>query len=247
MWSHSKYRNPKSPRAGHKPVVVAGEGYGLALFEEKVHRCQMEGIQRPNRLWKGFQGPREHGRRKLDQGQATEQRTHLIGMRAREFSRVNSSPDLVFDEPTGDQRFAPQSFRRRAVLGQKMRQRHRGIEVDQRSLRSSSSSFCSLRKVVTGLRGGGLVAASAGGVTQPLRTASDNNASAKTGLLVCSGGTISATTRSRSVTSTVSPCSASRTYSLSLFFKTFSPTALIAVMVASSSYLCQAGAERVIG
>src|SRR5207237_2592143 len=38
------------------------------------------------------------------------------------------------------------------------------------------------------------------------------------------GGTISATTRPRSVTTTVSPAAASRTYSLSLFFRTFSPT-----------------------
>jgi len=143
------------------------------------------------------------------------------------------------DEPAGDQRLLPEAFRWRAVFRQEMSERDRSIKVNQRSFRSCSSSFCSLRKEVTGLRGGGVDAASAGGVIQPLRTASDSNASDSTGLLVLSGGTISATTRSRSVTSTVSPCAARRTYSLSLFFKTFKPTAFISTNVVSGSYLCQ--------
>jgi hypothetical protein len=41
------------------------------------------------------------------------------------------------------------------------------------------------------------------------------------------------------VTSTVSPRSARRTYSLSLFLRTFRPTALMRTNVASGSYLCQ--------
>jgi hypothetical protein len=41
------------------------------------------------------------------------------------------------------------------------------------------------------------------------------------------------------VTRMVSPRSAKRTYSLSLFFRTFIPTALMLNRVASSSYLCQ--------
>src|SRR5207247_4167793 len=117
--------------------------------------------------------------------------------------------------------------------------RDRGIEVNQRSFRSCSSSFFSLRKDVTGLRGGGVDAASAGGVIQPLRTASASNASASTGLLVVSGGTISATMRSRSVTKTVSPPAARRTYSLSLFLSTFRPTERMGTNVATGSHLRQ--------
>jgi len=45
-------------------------------------------------------------------------------------------------------------------------ERDGGIEINQRSLRSCSSSFFSFRKDVTGLRGGGVDAASAGGVIQ---------------------------------------------------------------------------------
>src|SRR5262249_26856607 len=50
------------------------------------------------------------------------------------------------------------------------------------------------------------------------------------------GGLISATMRSRSVTSTVSPRATSRMYSLSLFFSTLRPTARTAFKVASGSY-----------
>ena len=66
-----------------------------------------------------------------------------------------------------------------------------------------------------------------GGVNQPLRTASASTASARAGLLVSRGGPSSATIRSRSVTRTVSPDAATRTYSLSLFFRAFMPTALM--------------------
>jgi hypothetical protein len=41
------------------------------------------------------------------------------------------------------------------------------------------------------------------------------------------------------VTSTVSPRSARRMYSLSLFFRTFNPTAFTTTNVAPGSYLCQ--------
>jgi hypothetical protein len=230
----------KSARASDEPVVIAGERYGLPLLLEKVHRRQMERIQSSRGFGKGLQGPRQHRRSELDQGQATQESAHFVRMRSRQFTRVYPSPNLVLDEPARNQGLSPQALRRCAVFRQQMRQRNRSIEIDQRSSRSCSSSFCKLRKDVTGLRGGGSEAASAGGVIQPLRTASESKASASTGLLVLSGGTSSATTRSRSVTSTVSPRSARRTYSLSLFFRTFKPTDLINTNVASGSYQCQA-------
>jgi hypothetical protein len=197
----------------------------------------MKGIQRSDRLWKRLQCPRQYGCSELYQRQPAEERADFVRMRSRQFARVNPCPNFILDQPAGDQRFLPEALRWRAVFGQKMRQRDRSIEVNQSSLRSCLSSLWSLRKEIMGLRGGGVDAASAGGVIQPLRTASDSKASASTGLLVLSGGTSSATTRSRSVTSTVSPRSARRTYSLSLFFKTFKPTALMWLNVASGSYL----------
>jgi len=63
-----------------------------------------------------------------------------------------------------------------------------------------------------------------GGVIQPWRKASSKSASESIGLREGLGGPISATTRSRSVTKTVSPPAASRTYSLSLFLSVLRPT-----------------------
>ena len=231
-------RESKGAGAANEPVVITCERYGLTLHSKKFRRRQMKRVQGSYRLREGFQRSCEYGRSEFYQGQATQQRANFVGVRSRQFARVNPGPNLILDEPAGNQRLLPQAVGRCMVFRQEVSERDRSIEINQRSLRSCSSSFFSLRKDVTGLRGG-VDAARAGGVIQPLRTASDSKASANTGLLVAWGGTISATTRSRSVTRTVSPPSARRTYSLSLFFRTFRPTAFISVNVASGSYQCQ--------
>jgi len=232
-------RESKGAGAANEPVVITCERYGLTLHSKKFRRRQMKRVQGSYRLREGFQRSCEYGRSEFYQGQATQQRANFVGVRSRQFARVNPGPNLILDEPAGNQRLLPQAVGRCTVFRQEVSERDRSIEINQRSLRSCSSSFFSFRKDVTGLRGGGVDAASAGGVIQPLRTASDSKASASTGLLVVSGGTISATTRSRSVTRTVSPPSARRIYSLSLFFRTFKPTAFTITDVASGSYMCQ--------
>jgi len=156
-----------------------------------------------------------------------------------ELTRMNTSPNFIFKQSTGDQNLAPKPFGGRLVFCQQVSQRNGSIEINQRSLRSRSKSRMRSRSNITGFRGGGPPDGMLGGVIQPCRTASASTASANIGLRLFWGGDNSATTRSRSVTSTVSPCSASRTYSLSLFFSTFRPTALIKSNVASGSYLCQ--------
>jgi len=211
----------------------------LSLPLEKIHRCQMERVESSHWLWEGLQRSCQYRWGKLDKGDTVQQRAHFVGMGAGELERVDARPNFVFEEAAGKQGFLPELFGRRLIFGKKMSQRDRSIEIDQRSLRSSASCCLSSRNNMIGLRGGGVGEASVGGVIQPWRTASASKASASTGLLVLSGGTISATTRSRSVTNTVSPCSAKRTYSLSLFFRTFKPTAFMANNVASGSYLCQ--------
>ena len=232
-------RKPESASRVDQAAVIAGEADDLSLPAKKVHGRQVERVQGPDGLREGFQRSSEHWRGKFNYGNAAQQRTHFVTVRAAKFAGMDAGPDLVLKKTAGDQRLLPEAFRRRAIFGEKMRERHRSVEVDQRSLRSCSSSRFSCRKDITGLRGGTPVDGNAGGVIHPWRMASASNASASSGLLPLSGGTISATTRSRSVTRTVSPRSAKRTYSLSLFFRTFNPTARIANRVASRSYLCQ--------
>jgi hypothetical protein len=232
--------NPQSASRSVQPAVIASKCDGLSLPLEKIHGCQMQRVQSPHRLWEGLQRSCEHRRGQLDKGDPVQQGTHLVGMRASEIVPVDARPNFIFQEPAGNQRFSPELLGGRLIFGEKMSERNRTIEIDQRSLRSSSSCRLSSRNDMTGLRGGGVGDDSAGGVIQPCRTASASSASASTGLRVFSGGTISATTRSRSVTSTVSPRSAIRTYSLSLFLRTFNPTAFMINRVASCSYQCQA-------
>ncbi len=89
-------------------------------------------------------------------------------------------------------------------------------------LTSSSKSTLS---DVTGARGGIPDPGISGGVSQPWRTTSARRASATAGARSARGGTSSATTRSRSVTRTISPLAARRTYSLRRFFRILRPTA----------------------
>ncbi len=233
-------RDPECTGRIDKPAIVACKPHDLSLLSEKVHRCQMERIQSSDRFRERLQSPYEDRRRELNEGDAAQKGTHLICMRSGKFARMNASPNFILKQAAGDQILLPKPFGRRMIFCKKVSQGNRGIEINHRSLRSCSNSRRSLRKDMTGLRGGGAADDSVGGVIQPWRTASASKASARTGLLFCSGGTSSATTRSRSVTSTVSPCAARRTYSLSLFFRTFRPTALIGNNVASGGYLCQA-------
>ena len=121
--------------------------------------------------------------------------------------------------------FGPERSRGSPVFRKQVSQGDRGVDVDHRSFRSPSSSLSNTESTASGAppRGGSDPGESAG-VNQPFRTASASMASARMGLLDSRGGPISATTRPRSVTRTVSPPAASRTYSLSLLFDALIPT-----------------------
>ena len=223
-------RNPEGTGRINQPAIIAGEPHHLSLPSEKVNRCQMESVQGSDWLEERLQSPCEYRPGEFNKSNAAQERPHFVSMRSSELTHVNPSPDFVLKKAAGDQRLLPKFFRGQAVFCQKMSERNRAVEIDHRSLRSRFSSRSNSRKDMTGLRGGEPAAEREGGVIQPWRAASASKASASTGLLLFSGGTSSATTRSRSVTSTVSPCAARRTYSLSLFLRTFKPTDLMALM-----------------
>ena len=159
-------RESKGAGAANEPVVITCERYGLTLHSKKFRRRQMKRVQGSYRLREGFQRSCEYGRSEFYQGQATQQRANFVGVRSRQFAHVNPGPNLILDEPAGNQRLLPQAVGRCTVFRQEVSERDRSIEINQRSLRSCSSSFFSFRKDVTGLRGGGVDAASAGGVIQ---------------------------------------------------------------------------------
>ena len=105
-----------------------------------------------------------------------------------------------------------------------------------RSARSACRSAKSSRSFITGFRAGMSFPADSGGLIHPWRTASSRRASETGELRPGVGGPSWATTRSRSVTKTVSPPAASRMYSLSLFLSSLMPTDLIAKKVATGGH-----------
>lgn len=184
----------------------------------------MKSVERPDIRREGFEGTLEDRGGEFEKSDATDQRPHGLAVRATELSGVNARPGLVLQQPAGDEVLAPQAVGRARVLGEELSERDRSVQIDQRARRSSASSRRSRSREATGLLGGGGPGPSAGGVSQPCRTASASRASDRRGLREACGGTSSATTRSRSVTRIVSPPDARRTYSESLFFKVFRPT-----------------------
>src|SRR5215471_6889258 len=127
-------RESKSTGNIDQPVVITREGYCLSVFLKKFHRREMERLQSSYWFWKRLQSTRQHRRGKLDQSQTTQKRTHFVSMRAGELACMNPRPNFVLDQPAGYQRFLPKRFGRDAAFGENMRERHRGVEIDQRSL-----------------------------------------------------------------------------------------------------------------
>ena len=150
--------------------------------------------------------------------------TNGIRMTAAKTARVSTIPDLIFKKTARNERLPPNGFGQHSTFREKMGKRDGAVEVDHRSSRSDSISFSRSRSFIIGVRGGGPAGTTTGGVTQPSRTPSARRASVKTVLRPACGGPNSATTRSRSVTNTISPPAAIRTYSLSLFLSTLRPT-----------------------
>lgn len=213
-------------------MVVTGELDGQSLSPQKMETCQMQGIKGANWMGKNVQGTFEDSGCQLQQSDATDDSASRITMGFVKIACVQSSPDLVLDQASGDKSCAPKSVRRAIILGQKVSESHGSAYVDHRSLRSPSNSAPTSFNAILGSGTGGVpTEGRSGGVNQPFRTAS-----ARTGLLVSRGGPISATTRSRSVTRMVSPLAAMRTYSLSRLLRTLIPTDLTHSKVVTSCY-----------
>src|SRR6266571_4064321 len=218
-------RDPQLLRGLQHPVIVGGEARLLAQPPQENDRRDVERVEGPQGDRERLERALQHLGHELQEPDPGEGLACRIRMGAGEAASVDTDPDFVLEEPAGDQGFPPQRGRGRSVFGEKVREHYRSVEIDHRSSRSWSSSASRSLRGATGARGGGSSATIIGAEIQPFRITSAISASATSGLRPARGGTISATTRSRSVTSTVSPRAARRTYSLSLFLRTLSPTA----------------------
>src|SRR5687768_472253 len=116
---------------------------------------------------------------------------------------MEDDPGFVLEQSARDDRLVPEPSGREPLLSEELRESDRGIQVDHGSSRLFLSSSMSSANGSTGFRGGGPSPGSVGGFSRPSRTISASFASSRTGLRPSRGGMSSATTRSRSVISTV--------------------------------------------
>src|SRR5439155_11282232 len=201
------------PRGREQPGVIAREFYRLAMGAQKLGSREVARIQGPNGNWKRHQGARQDNLGHLDQLHAGEEGACFAASRCAQLTSVDAVPDLILKQSARYQGGIPKTRRRHSGFSNQISENDRAVDVGHhRSSRSSSSSFnnCSSVNPLTGFDGGGQSAPRFAGLIQPSRMP-------RSITLSCSrdrGGPISATTRLRSVTATVSPAVASRIYSL---------------------------------
>ena len=80
-------------RAGRAdlPVVITRQCYGLSLLLDKVHRREMKGVERSDRLGKKLQGTRQDRQREFDKRDPSQQSSHFVAMGAGELACVDAS------------------------------------------------------------------------------------------------------------------------------------------------------------
>src|SRR6185503_11390171 len=169
------------------------------------HRGEVQCIEGTNRHRKRLDRACDHERAQLEQCNGTDQYPYPVGMRSPEAARMDSRPDLVLEEPARYERFLPEGERGNSCFSQEMSERHRRVEIRHRSSRSRASSASRSSVGATGFRGGTVPRGVSAGLTTPSRTRAARWPSDRRSARVADGGVISATTRSRSVTKTVSP------------------------------------------
>src|SRR5438093_1049325 len=78
--------NGKAQSAGRAdlPAVITRQCYGLSLLLDKVHRREMKGVERSDRLRKRLQSTHQDRQRELDKRDTSQQSSHFVAMGAGE-------------------------------------------------------------------------------------------------------------------------------------------------------------------
>jgi hypothetical protein len=163
----------------------------------------MQGVKGPNRDWKRLQRPGQCRLAQFYEDHQSQERSRVLGARRGQPITINTVPDLVFQQTAGNQGLLPQLRRPRPGLEHQLRERDEAVDVDQeRSSLSRAKSSMSGSNVGpgNGIGRSGMPPGSPAGISHPSRMPRPMTDSGF-GL----GGTISATARPRSVTTTLSP------------------------------------------
>lgn len=165
-------------RCRHKTVIIAGYRHVFSLKTNELRRCEMESIESPYRHGKGIESPGQNRRNHFDESNTLKQTRNNLGMRLGQPTGMNPNPDLVLEEPAGDELLVPERGRWTALLFEQMCEGDRGVKVDQRPSRSRCRS-CSTSWGI-GSRGG-IPAVDTAGCIHPFSTASASGDRGSTG------------------------------------------------------------------
>ena len=91
------------PGSRDQTAIIAGQPNNLTVRAQELHGREVECVEGAHRFRKGLQGPGKDRGSQLDQRSPTDQRSHVVSMSPTKPARVNPGPDLVLQEPTGDQ------------------------------------------------------------------------------------------------------------------------------------------------
>src|SRR5438067_39392 len=159
-------------RRRKQAIVKAGQLDAFPAFPKEVRGREMKRIQRGHRDREWLYGTSQYRFRQFDQLHPAKHHASLLAMRSGEPVSMDSVPDLVFEQFTGNQGFRPKPGRRRSRFAEHACERNRAVDVDHRSSRSRSKSANNFSKVRpgTGLPFGGQSGPRTAGLIQPSRT-----------------------------------------------------------------------------
>src|SRR5262252_9738556 len=103
-------RKAQSASRADLPVVITRQCYALSLLLDKVHRREMKSIERSDWLGKRFQSARQDRQGEFDKRNPPQQSSYFVAMGAGELKLVDALPNLVLDQPVGNQRLLPERF-----------------------------------------------------------------------------------------------------------------------------------------
>ena len=136
------------------PLVVACKQDDQPLTAQKVHRRQMQRVERAHGLGKGQQRTAENLLRQLEQADPIDEPARRATVRCRGAVGMDSIEDFNFEQTAGYERLRPECIGRETILGKELRENDRAIQIDQRSARLASSSRKSRPSFIVGRRGG---------------------------------------------------------------------------------------------
>jgi hypothetical protein len=192
-------------------IVVGGKFKAEAPASQIDQRRQMDRIERPKGNRERLQGALQDRAREIHKFNCFKKISCMLGYVRGMPKRVQAHENLVFKKPARNGRCRPQRVWWTTLFIEQRRKGDRSIKIDHRSSRSAARPCIRSSNVASDIEAGGEALWRFARVTMPSRASCARTSPALVGNAGARGGTSSAMTLPRSVTSTVSPACAART------------------------------------